>query len=245
MIFEGFLHIMDIVIVDCRANDRTIHSLESIGLQIIPTIKIDSLYDAISTHADIQIHYLGNNRFICAPEAFEHYKKQLPCGFELIRGSKTLSGKYPHDIAYNAAVLKKYVICNSACTAIEILSEYKSMSKEILNVRQGYSKCSICVVNGNAIITSDRGISKESAAHKIDVLGIETGHIKLNNLDYGFIGGTTGLVKENVLAVNGDINTHPDAERIKEFCEKHNVELFPLKDGILEDIGTIISNFNI
>ena len=150
MIFEGFLHIMYIVIVDCRANDRTIHSLESIGLQIIPTIKIDSLYDAISTHADIQIHYLGNNRFICVPEAFEHYKKQLPCGVELICGSKTLSGKYPHDIAYNAAALKDYVICNSMYTATEILSEYKYMSKEILNVRQGYSKCNICVVNGRA-----------------------------------------------------------------------------------------------
>ena len=236
---------MDIAIVDCRADDRTIYNLESVGLQVIPTIKIDSLYDAIATHADIQIHYLGNNRFVCAPEAFEHYKKLLPDEFELIIGSKTLSGKYPDDIAYNAAALKKYVICNSAYTAIEILSEYKSMSKEILNVRQGYSKCNICVVNGNAIITSDRGIAKEVSAHGIDVLEIEPGHIKLRNLNYGFIGGATGLIRENILAVNGDINTHPDSNRIKQFCKKNGVELFSLKDGILEDIGTIISNFNI
>ena len=236
---------MDIVIVDCRADNRTIYSLENAGFAVIPTIKMECLYDAIATHADIQIHYLGNNRFICVPEAFEHYKKQLPCGVELICGSKTLSGKYPHDIAYNAAALKDYVICNSIYTATEILSEYKSMSKEILSVRQGYSKCNICVVNGGAIITSDTGIAKIVGEHGIDVLEIESGHIKLRNLNYGFIGGATGLVKENVLAVNGDINTHPDAERIKEFCKKHNVQLFPLKDGILEDIGTIISDFDI
>ena len=236
---------MDIIIVDCRADNRTVYSLENAGFAVIPTIKMNCLYDAIATHADIQIHYLGNNRFICAPEAFVHYKNRLPCGFELICGSEKLSAKYPYDIAYNVAVLKDYVICNSAYTATEILSEYKSMSKEILSVRQGYSKCSICIVNGRSIITSDKGIAAQASANGIDVLEIKPEHIKLRNLDYGFIGGATGLVKENVLAVNGDINTHPDAERIKEFCKKHNVQLFPLKDGILEDIGTIISNFNV
>ncbi|MGN0108240.1 MAG: DUF6873 family GME fold protein [Hominilimicola sp.] len=238
---------MNIAIIDCRADDRTIYSLENVGMQVIPTIKIDSVYDAIATHADIQIHYLGNNRFICAPEVFEHYKSHLPYGFELICGSKSLSGKYPHDIAYNAAVLKKFVICNAAYTATEILSEYKSMSKskEILNVRQGYSKCSICIVNGRAIITSDQGIAAQASANGIDVLEIEPGHIKLRNLNYGFVGGATGLIRENVLAVNGDVNTHPDSNHIKKFCKKHGVELLELKDGILEDIGTIISNFNI
>lgn len=233
----------NIVIIDCRADDRTVYNLEYYGLQVIPTIKIDSLYDAIATHADIQIHYLGNNRFVCAPEVFEHYKKYLPCNFELIKGSKQLSAKYPDDIAYNAAALKKYVLCNAAHTATEILTEYKSMQKEILNVNQGYCKCSVCIINGSAIITSDKGIAKTAVKNGINVLEIEAGYIKLRNLNYGFIGGATGIIKENILAVNGDINTHPSAEHIKQFCKKHSVELFPLKDGILEDIGTIISNF--
>lgn len=231
-----------IVIVDCRAANRTVYSLESLGFRIIPTIKINSLYNAIATHADIQIHYMGNNRFICAPEAFKHYKKYLPCEFELIKGSKRLSSEYPDDVAYNAAVLRDYVICNSAYTAAEILSEYKSMSKKILNVRQGYSKCNTCIVNGKAIITSDRGIAKTAEEHELDVLEIEIGHIKLRNLNYGFIGGATGMIKENLLAVNGDINTHPDGDYIKQFCKNHGTELFSLKDGSLEDIGTIISN---
>lgn len=233
-----------IAIVDSRSDNKTVYSLENAGLRIIPTIKIDSLYDDIATHADIQIHYLGNNRFICAPEASEYYKKLLPYECEIIKGSKHLSAKYPDDIAYNAAALKKYIICNVAYTAAEILSEYKSTSKEILNVRQGYSKCSICIVNDSAIITSDSGIARETAANGIDTLKIEHGYIKLRNLGYGFIGGATGLIKKNILAVNGDINTHPNAEQIKQFCNKNSVELLKLKDGILEDIGTIISNFD-
>lgn len=45
-----------------------------------------------------------------------------------------------------------------------------------------------------------------------------------------------------MLAVNGDINSHPDSEQIKVFCHKYNVDIIPLKDGKLVDIGTIIVN---
>lgn len=235
----------NVAIVDCRADDKTVYSLENIGITVIPTIKIPKLYDAITTHTDMQLHYFGADKFLCAPEAYEHYKKLLPCGFELIKGSKYLKEKYPGDIAYNAAALKDFVICNLAHTTTEILSEYKSMSKEILNVKQGYSKCSICIVNGNSIITSDRGIAKTAEQNKLDVLLIDAGYVKLEGMNYGFIGGATGLIKENVLAVNGDINTHPNSEEIKHFCKKHGVELFLLKGGILVDIGSIISNFDV
>ncbi len=231
-----------IIIADCRADDETIKALEKTGAAAIPTVKLDCLYDAVASHADMQIHYLGDNRFICAPEAYEHYKKLLPSGFTLIKGSADLTSKYPYDIAYNAAALNDYLICNSRYTATEILSEYKSMSKKILNVNQGYSKCNICVLKGNAIITSDNGIFKASSENGIDVLKIRKGFIKLKNLSYGFIGGAAGLTADNILAVNGDINTHPDADIIKEFCKKHGTKLICLKKGILEDIGSIIVN---
>ena len=76
----------------------------------------------------------------------------------------------------------------------------------------------------------------------IDVLKISHGHIELRNLDYGFIGGATGLIDNNTLAVNGDINSHPDSEQIKAFCNKYNVDIVPLKDSNIVDIGTIIVN---
>lgn len=233
-----------IAIVDCRADDKTVYSLENYGLKVIPTIKIDGLYDAIATHTDIQIHYIGENKFVCAPECFDYYKSQLNDDFTLIKGSLEIKSQYPYDIGYNVTSLDKFVICNSRFTAIEILSEYKSMSKEILNVKQGYSKCSVCVVNSNSVITADSGIAKTSFEHEIDVLKIKQGHIELRSLEYGFIGGATGLIDKNVLAVNGDIKTHPDAEEIISFCKNRNVELYPLKDGLLTDIGTIIVNLD-
>lgn len=64
----------------------------------------------------------------------------------------------------------------------------------------------------------------------------------MRKLDYGFIGGATGLIDNNTLAVNGDINSHPDSEQIKLFCHKYNVDIISLKDDKLVDIGTIIVN---
>ena len=119
------------------------------------------------------------------------------------------------------------------------------MNKNILNVRQGYSKCSTAIVTGNAVITADTGIYKTSVDNGIDALKITSGNIKLRGMEYGFIGGATGLIAENVLGVNGNIHTHIDSDEIKTFCSKRNVEIVPLKDGILEDIGTIITNIHL
>lgn len=232
-------------IIDCRADDRTVYALENIGFTVIPTMKLDFLYDAVSSHADIQIHFLGANRFVCAPETFEHYKKHFPHELELIKGSSRLGPQYPEDIAYNAAVMGDSVICAQKYTDSVILSEYRRAIKKIINVRQGYAKCSTCVAGKNAIITSDSGIAAAAEQNGIDVLRISAGNIRLRGMDYGFIGGASGLVSKNTLAVNGDISTHPDADKIKAFCKKHGAEILCLKDGILEDIGTVITNINI
>lgn len=233
-----------VIIADCRADNETIKSLKKTGYTVIPTMILDCVYDAIASHADIQIHYLGFDRFVCAPEVFDYYKNQLPDGFTLIKGSKQLGTKYPADISYNAAAIGNTLICNSRSTAIEILQEYSCKGRNILSVAQGYSKCSTCVVNSNAIITADTGIAKTAKSNGMDVLRISEGHIELKGMNYGFIGGASGLIEKNVLVFNGELNTHPDGEEIKKFCYNHGVEIAELNTGILTDIGSVISNID-
>ena len=233
-----------IIIVDCRADDATIQELEKTGRTVIPTIKLDCLYDAVASHADMQIHYLGDNRFVCAPEAYSYYKKMLPSDYTLINGNSQLSPKYPGDIAYNAAVLRDFVICKSRCTAIEILEMYRSKGRNILNVAQGYAKCSTCVVNGQAIVTADNGIANVAKENFVDTLKIREGHIELKGMNYGFIGGTSGLIEQNVIAFNGELSLHPDGDNIRRFCKDHGIEVIELKTGTLTDIGSIISDID-
>jgi hypothetical protein len=115
--------------------------------------------------------------------------------------------------------------------------------RKILNVKQGYSKCSIAVIGTDAAITSDTGIYNTLIANGIDVLKIDSGSIRLDGVSYGFIGGVSGLIAPDVLAVNGNIEAHPESEKIKEFCNKHGVSILSLNNEELYDIGSILPIF--
>ncbi len=230
------------IIVDYRISKQSIKTLKQMGIEVFFSCKIHSLYDAVCAHPDMMIHHIGNNLFIVAPEAYNHFKRLLPQA-KFIKGSQLLSGKYPDDVVYNTAAFGNFVICNTACTAIEILETYRKSKKKILNVNQGYAKCSVCIISENAIITADQGIYNKAVENKIDVLKISEGHIDLPGMSYGFIGGASGLIAKNMLAINGDLKTHPDCNIIHDFCKNHGVEIIPLKTGKIEDIGSILPVF--
>ena len=230
------------VLVDYRISEESVNELNSLGINVYKTKSVKALYNAVQGHADMQIHHAGGNRFIAAPEVYEYYKSVLP-DTDIIKGSNELISKYPGDICYNAAAFGDYLICNAAYTAKEILSEYCSTKRTVLNVKQGYAKCSVCVINKDAIITSDKSIAKAAIQHEIDVLQIEPGYINLKDMSYGFIGGAAGLLAPDILSVNGDIKTHINYKNIISFCKNYNVEVISLKKGEIEDIGSIIPLF--
>ena len=64
-------------------------------------------------------------------------------------------------------------------------------------------------------------------------------------MSYGFIGGATGLIAPDMLAVNGDLKTHPDYNNIVDFCKNYHVDIISLKNGSIYDIGSILPIFGI
>lgn len=225
------------VLVDFRTNIETINELNRIGCSVYKTTSVDSLYEEVKGHADMQIHFINSKGF-CAPEVYDYYNKLDLIGINLIKGSQSLKETYPDDVLYNVCNIGKYVISRPLCTAIEIFSEYRNLKKEFLNARQGYAKCSICVVNENSAITADDGMYNLLKRNNINVLKINDGYVSLYNMK-GFIGGASGLIN-NTLYFNGDIKTHPDYENIKSFCNNVGVDIYSLNNGPLIDIGTIM-----
>ena len=70
----------------------------------------------------------------------------------------------------------------------------------VINVNQGYSGCSVCVINDSAIITDDESIFTAAQNFLNDVLLIQKGSIRLNGYNYGFIGGCCGKISKNKLS---------------------------------------------
>lgn len=184
-------------------------------------------------HADMQLVKIGDE-IITAPMFYEYYSKLLP-GKKIICGEKNPDGHYPACAAYNAAVTEKYAICNEKYTDRIILQRVRKAGLEIINVKQGYAKCSLCLFPGGAI-TSDKGIYKKISS-VIDTLLIAPGSISLPGAEYGFIGGASGFGDR--LYFTGSIEKHPAFHEIKSFLEYKNTEFVSLP-GELTDYGTAL-----
>lgn len=223
------------VIVDYRTDPEVIKELNRLGFDAVKTMPVKALYYEVNGHSDMQFHFTGS-KAICAPEVYSYYKKLLP-GIDIILGSKKIGPKYPYDIAYNTCVIGDHVICRCEYTADEILSEYSD--KQIVDTKQGYAKCSICVVNDNSAITSDNGLYKLMKKKGLNVLKISPCGIKLYGMT-GFIGGASGLLDKDLLAFNGDLTTHRDHSNITAFCRDAGVNTVSLSRNELADIGSII-----
>lgn len=227
------------VIIDHRISEKAINTLECLGYSIIKFPSIPNFAEPISSHPDIFIAKIKDKLFADnrIEDLFTFCDKTVYCNRE---GDNTVIIEYPYDISFNCINVGKKIICNKKYTNKAILNFAETNHIDIIDVKQGYAKCSICEVSDNAIITEDSGIAEAALNSKIDVLKIEKGFIKLNGYDYGFIGGCSGLLNNSLLAFNGCIELHPQYSSIKQFCGKHNVEIVSLSDEPLYDIGSII-----
>ena len=232
---------LTLALVDKRITLKMENALKDKNIKLIKTIDCKDTYDAIKYHPDISICKLNDNNIVVAPNVYEYYKNKLNhYNFNVIKGESYVSNKYPFNIQYNVAIFGKYAIHNFKYTDKNILEYIEKNNIKKINVNQGYSKCSICIVDENSIITSDNGIYNECIKHNIDCLLIRQGYIDLFNMDYGFIGGCSGLLCNDELSFYGDIKKHPDYKKIFHFVKSKNKKIISLSDENLLDLGSII-----
>lgn len=220
--------------------DKYRKKLEELSVKLIDITPHKWLDNAICSHADMLLHHLGENRVIIAQKGACYEKELVKNGFQVSYTAQELENKYPKDILLNAARLGNKLICSKK-NIDESLTRYCGENNiEIIDVNQGYARCSCCIVNENAVITADSAIYNACQSHNIDALKISAGNIVLKGYNYGFIGGACGLIDKNLMAFCGNIALHPDGEKIAEFLRFHGVDYISLSDGELEDIGGIL-----
>lgn len=228
------------VIVDYKISEESIETLKEFGVNCIKSKKCNNVYSEISGHPDIQCIYLGNRELIIEPAMFSSYKEEyIDIGFDVIRGNTILSNKYPKDIAYNGCIIGDKFVHNLKYTDEILLERIREKDLKLINVKQGYTKCNISIINENNIITSDRGIEKELSKY-LNVLFIENeSNIKLENMQ-GFIGGATGLISNNIWCINGDINRLNNCNKVIDFLQLNNIQIVCLNNSDIIDIGSIV-----
>lgn len=217
-----------------------IKALQTLNIEVLVTQRNEALEETTSYHADMLCFHQGYLDILLASEQTFLREKLCDLGFRPYITNKTIKSPYPEDALLNGARVGQYLVCNPKTISGIIMSDVLMKGLELVSVRQGYTKCSICIISESAIITEDTGIQKECQKKGIDTLLISKGSVKLKNHAYGFLGGCTGLIDRSKLAVCGNIKNHKDYLVIGRFLTKHHVEPICLTDGELVDIGGIL-----
>ncbi len=228
-------------IPDKRINKVIMQKIPGSGLLPFDVISVpacNSLPTPEQLHADMQIIHIKNNVFVCEKSVADYYKLLLPEAI-IIKG-EAVSNKYPDNIAFNASVIGNKIFCNIKYTDPVLIRIAKDMDFELINVKQGYTKCSTAIVNEKAVITSDIGLAKIYKDNGLDVLLITEGNIVLKGYNYGFIGGCCGKISEKILWFYGNVSEHPDYKRILEFCRSYQCEIEYIANIPLTDIGSVL-----
>ncbi len=233
-----------VAIVDLRIGEYG-KALERLGVELIYTTNVNELGVGVSTHPDMQILHLGYNNFCTLNVTTQYYQNEIcrvlgkrDCelfnNVEEVKINKGETLKYPNDATLNLALTKKWVI------GLESNPIYKSASLPKITTRQGYSKCSVCILRENAIITADESIAKSAEDFGIDVCMVSNNCIKLEGYKNGFIGGCAGKISEDKMIFYGSLEKYPDGDVIKTFAKKHDVECISLSNNELCDFGSLL-----
>ena len=229
-------------VIDERSPEEISHSLEKYKYQVIKMPVFNKLSAPVSGHPDMLMTVVDKTIY-CHKDYFSETKDifKLFCeeGYTIKADDHLVSFEYPHDISYNCAVFGTKIFALEKSMSPLLRADCQSFGRKVVNVRQGYAKCSTALVGNKGIISADASILKVAEQEGINALRIDEGHINLKGYSHGFIGGATGNDNEKMFFA-GDYRTHPDGKRIEGFCRSLRIEPISLCEGMLTDIGTII-----
>lgn len=226
--------------LDYRITKEELTNISKLNIDPIIVPKCDYVYNAIDGHVDIQLNIIDkNSREIIVQNSISNdFIKKLEeykINFSFSKNSLGLS--YPNNIILNGLILDEYFVHNLKYTDENLLDNVKD--KKLINVKQGYTKCSVLPIGNKAIITSDKKIALSLKSEGFDTLILPPGDILLPDLNYGFIGGVGGMINSNTLALFGEISNYAFGNELYRFLYKYDIEPISLRKGKLIDRGSL------
>ena len=210
------------------------------GIEVLTVPPLSVLPAPVASHADLQLMPLGGNRVLAAEEAAEPSKQLRQKGYEVVINDLPLGDRYPQDISLNFLVVEKMVFGHQKAMSHTLKNIILENRWHFLYSRQGYARCSVCLVSSNSAITSDPTLYGLLTAAGLDVLKLPPGDILLPGYDTGFIGGCCGLIHPRRMAFTGSLEYYHCGMAVVRFLERYQIEPVFLRKGKLLDVGGII-----
>lgn len=231
-----------IAVTDCRIPRECAYALKARGFETVPLPPHPALPPPVASHPDMLL-FVHGFFLLSSRDYYTLARSEIDMiagvgRLTLILTDETPGEVYPRDILFNAAPIGGFIFARADSISHHISKICNLSGAKIINVRQGYTRCSTVIADEHSIITSDAGIASAARAAGLEVLLVSPGHIALKGYDTGFIGGASGVFDGTVYFC-GDIDAHPDASAIRDFCAARGLRVVSLGGGSLTDVGTI------
>lgn len=224
------------IIIDKKAPKEAKDNLRRYG-EVMELATSGIVYDAVSGHPDI-FFFEHEGKLVVSPSLPEEYINMLNANLVKYKiGTKPTSSGYPASAHYNAAVVGGSLVHNLDITDEAVLALFPEGRR--INIKQGYSRCSIIPLKGKNAVTSDAGAHKTLTKAGYNALYVSPEGIVLPGFKSGFIGGTCGVRGDNVYFL-GSLQRHIDGDNIRAFLRALKYGVIELCDSPLFDGGSII-----
>ena len=234
---------MTCAIVDERISPKCERGLLLRGFRVIKCPPSEFLGEAVKSHPDmLMFHY--KNRIISSAGYCESFPylfsdiREISENTEFTFSDENFSPEYPSDAIFNALTVGNFIFLKEDTVSRAILGLAKKIGLEIVPVKQGYPACTTLVF-GNSAVTADKGMEAALLRRGINVTLISNSDISLFPYKYGFIGGASGVYKNEVYFL-GNLDSHRDSVKIREALERESYTPVSLSDEPLRDLGRII-----
>ena len=235
---------MTIALIDERACEEPERSLLKYGYHVIRLPASRHIPAPMASHADMLMLVHGD-RIITSVEycdeasyVFSDVRYYAP-NTSIRFADEIQRHDYPYDAIYNALIIGKRIFCKTDTVARAVLEHADSAGLKVIHVKQGYPACTVLPLSDDAAITSDKGMASAMEAEGIRVTLVDDSNVSLPPYEHGFIGGAAGVHGNHVYFL-GDLDTHTNAERIKNACREEGLTPISLGTGALVDLGRII-----
>lgn len=210
-------------------------------IKAVPITGSGGVYRSIANHPDIFMCQLDRGTIVYSKAIKKNELDSLEIAeFSLVRSDTIPSGCYPNTAPFNGVRVGNYFLHKLELTDLFVKSEAQRLELKLINVKQGYTRCSVVPVGERAIITSDEGIKNVAIKEGIKVKLISSGNVYLPGEKFGFLGGASGVMPDGKILFLGDISTHPDFKEMDSFIKEQKREYVSVKGVPLLDAGSLI-----
>lgn len=218
------------------------------GFFVVRVPKMYGMPEPVASHPDMLLFAGFGRLFVRASHMenadFAHIVDEILCAvpaLSLTLTSDAPSDVYPHDVAFNCAVIGGALVGKADFISASIKRSASDAMVPTLDVAQGYTKCSTAILGTgrNApIITADVSIHRLAVSRGASAYLIPPGDVTLPGYDTGFIGGASFFARGSMYFL-GNLDAHPACDKIKEAAEENGVDIISLSDTPLFDAGCL------